>query len=201
MSTPEAGNTLSIPAYTPDADSALQEITWSQSLRTKKANYYIVKAKNITQNQADVLLYIQDTFYKDESSPTHLSKLPDAKKEGGALLPPYPLLSQPNPPTPPSHPIPSHPILTPLFPDLDNFILPINDKFQYGQKNAQGENRWLVLHDKDNKLYQHRFIVATVQGHAAEWAKTLANSFGAGELASQVTSIGKSFVGHYLHTF
>ncbi|VBB81971.1 Putative protein of unknown function [Podospora comata] len=165
MSTPEAGNILSIPAYTPDADSALQEITWSQSLRTKKANYYIVKAKNITQNQADVLLYIQDTFYKDESSPTHLSKLPDAKKEG------------------------------------DNFIVTINDKFQYGQKNAQGENRWLVLHDKDNKLYQHRFIVATVQGHAAEWAKTLANSFGAGELASQVTSIGKSFVGHYLHTF
>ena len=44
-------------------------------------------------------------------------------------------------------------------------------------------------------------MTTTVQGNAADWAKTLANSFGAGDLASQVTDLGKRFVGDYLHTF
>lgn len=26
--------------------------------------------------------------------------------------------------------------------------------FQYGQKNTEGEKRWVVLHDKSNKIFQ-----------------------------------------------
>jgi hypothetical protein len=48
---------------------------------------------------------------------------------------------------------------------------------------------------------QHRFLVTTIQGKAADWAKTLANEFGAGETANNVSKIGKDYVGNYLHTY
>jgi hypothetical protein len=44
-------------------------------------------------------------------------------------------------------------------------------------------------------------MVTTVQGKAAGWAKDLAKSFGAGEIADTVTKLGNSFVGDYLKTF
>lgn len=44
---------------------------------------------------------------------------------------------------------------------LDNFkgklsgnTFSVDDGFQYGQKNAQGEGRWLAYHDKSQKAYQ-----------------------------------------------
>ncbi|KAK0743965.1 hypothetical protein B0T18DRAFT_431137 [Schizothecium vesticola] len=165
MSVPEAGNTLSIPAYTPKAEDATVELEWSQTFKTREATYYIVCAKNASKGNADVMLFVQDRFYKDESSPDYIGKIPGVTKNG------------------------------------DSFTVTINDRFQYGQKNKEGEKRWVVLHDKGNKMYQHRFMTTTVQGNAAEWAKTLANSFGAGDLASQVSDLGKRFVGDYLHTF
>ncbi|KAK0717461.1 hypothetical protein B0T26DRAFT_709965 [Lasiosphaeria miniovina] len=164
-SIPEAGNTLSIPTYTAEAEKAVQDLSWSQSFQTKTGRYYIVKAKNVTKAGDDVLLYVQDRFYKDEASADYIGKLPGARKEGG------------------------------------HFIVTINDRFQYGQKNKEGENRWVALHDKNNKPYQHRFIVLTIQGKAADWAKTLAKTFGASELAETVSRLGSSFVGDYLHTF
>ncbi|UPK92699.1 hypothetical protein LCI18_003634 [Fusarium solani-melongenae] len=64
----------------------------------------------------------------------------------------------------------------------DNWVVPITDRFQYDQKN-------------------HRFLITTIKGTAAEWAKTLANSVGAGELADTIDKLGISFVGGFLKTF
>jgi hypothetical protein len=83
MSIPEAGNILSIPVYTVDSEQAALEISWSQNLRTKTAKYYLVKAKNQSQGNADVLLYVQDRFYNDAGSNEFVGKLPGAKTEGG----------------------------------------------------------------------------------------------------------------------
>ena len=44
-------------------------------------------------------------------------------------------------------------------------------------------------------------MVVTIQGHAAEWAKSLANTVGAGEIANQVMKVGNNFIGDYLHNF
>ena len=44
-------------------------------------------------------------------------------------------------------------------------------------------------------------MVTTIQGNVAEWAKVLAKSFGAGEIADNVSKLGNSFIGDYLHTF
>ncbi|KAF4948041.1 hypothetical protein FGADI_9932 [Fusarium gaditjirri] len=83
----------------------------------------------------------------------------------------------------------------------NSWVVSINDRFQYGQKNKNGDGRWVCLHDRDNKPYQHRFMIVTVQGKLSEAAKTLAKSFGAGEIADQVMKLGNSFIGDYLHTF
>ncbi|KAJ7714869.1 hypothetical protein B0H16DRAFT_1701915 [Mycena metata] len=163
-SVPQTGDIIVVPAYAGD-DSATVEVQWQQTFRSKSATYYIVKAKNQSQGNADILLYIQDRFYKDESSGDFIGKLLGCKKEDG------------------------------------RYIVTLNDRFQYGQKNKNGDERWVCLHDKDNKIFQHRFLVTTVQGKAADWAKTLANGFGAGEIAANVHKLGGSFVGDYLHTF
>lgn len=34
------------------------------------------------------------------------------------------------------------------------WVVEISDRFQYGQKNKNGDGRWVALHDKDNKPYQ-----------------------------------------------
>ncbi|KAE9363323.1 hypothetical protein N431DRAFT_475480 [Stipitochalara longipes BDJ] len=165
MSTPQKNDTIAVPIYTQEADSALNDISWSQRFSTKTAKYYTVKAQNITRNNSNVLLFIQDRFYKDENSADFIGKIPGVKKEDG------------------------------------KWIITITDHFQYGQKNATGENRFIVLHDENNKLYQHRFLVTTIQGKAADWAKILADQFGASVIANNVNEAGRNFVGDYLHTY
>lgn len=86
MSIPEVNDVLCLEAYKPEeSDSAVFEISWSQSLRTRSATYYVVKAKNTTKGNADVLLYIQDRFYKDPSSPDYIGNIPGVQREGGRL--------------------------------------------------------------------------------------------------------------------
>ncbi|KAF4467735.1 hypothetical protein FALBO_5387 [Fusarium albosuccineum] len=165
MSYPEKGNVLTIPAWTPESEQAVLEISWSQSFRTRSARYYIIRAQNQSRGNVDVLVYVQDRFYKEEASNDYIGRLPGARKEG------------------------------------NTWVVTISDRFQYGQKNKNGDGRWVALHDKDNKPYQHRFMVTTIQGQAAEWAKTLAKSFGAGEIADAVSKLGNNFIGDYLHTF
>lgn len=82
MSIPESGNTLIIPAYTAESEKAVQELQWSQSFRTRTARYYIVRATNQSKGNVDVLLYIQDRFYKDEGNGDYIGKIPGARKEG-----------------------------------------------------------------------------------------------------------------------
>ncbi|KAG8668248.1 hypothetical protein FPOAC2_07538 [Fusarium poae] len=165
MSIPTKGDVISVPAYTPEAEQNAMEIQWSQSFRTRTARYYLVNARNQSKGGVDVLMYIQDRFYKDSNSNEFIGRLPGARQEG------------------------------------NNWVVEINDRFQYGQKNKTGEGRWVALHDKDNKPYQHRFMIVTIQGRLTETAKNLAKSFGAGEIADQVSKLGNNFIGDYLHTF
>ncbi|RKK68956.1 hypothetical protein BFJ69_g13131 [Fusarium oxysporum] len=165
MSFPTKGDLLSVPAYTAEAEQNAVEISWSQSFRTRTARYYIVNAQNQSKGNTNVLMYIQDRYYKDSNSNEYIGKLPGARQEG------------------------------------NSWIVSITDRFQYGQKNKNGDGRWVALHDKDNKPYQHRFIIVTIQGKLTEAAKNLARSFGAGEIAEQVSKLGGSYIGDYLHTF
>ncbi|EXL41941.1 hypothetical protein FOCG_15304 [Fusarium oxysporum f. sp. radicis-lycopersici 26381] len=165
MSFPTKGDLLSVPAYTAEAEQNAVEISWSQSFRTRTARYYIVNAQNQSKGNTNVLMYIQDRYYKDSNSNEYIGKLPDARQEG------------------------------------NSWIVSITDRFQYGQKNKNGDGRWVALHDKDNKPYQHRFMIVTIQGKLTEAAKNLARSFGAGEIAEQVSKLGGSYIGDYLHTF
>ncbi|KAF5265424.1 hypothetical protein IWW34DRAFT_694149 [Fusarium oxysporum f. sp. albedinis] len=165
MSFPTKGDLLSVPAYTAEAEQNAVEISWSQSFRTRTARYYIVNAQNQSKGNTNVLMYIQDRYYKDSNSNEYIGKLPGARQEG------------------------------------NSWIVSITDRFQYGQKNKNGDGRWVALHDKDNKPYQHRFMIVTIQGKLTEAAKNLARSFGAGEIAEQVSKLGGSYIGDYLHTF
>ncbi|KAG5801708.1 hypothetical protein H9Q74_013914 [Fusarium xylarioides] len=84
----------------------------------------------------------------------------------------------------------------------NSWVVSISDRFQYGQKNKNSDGRWIALHDKDNKPYQHRFMIVTTQAqNLSAVAKKLAGSIGAGEIAEQVSKLGDGYIGDYLHTF
>jgi hypothetical protein len=84
MAAPELNDVLRFEAYKgEESDSASIEISWSQTLKSRSATYYILNAKNTSKGNADTILYIQKPIYVDEGSPDFLGKIPGAKKEGG----------------------------------------------------------------------------------------------------------------------
>lgn len=85
---------------------------------------------------------------------------------------------------------------------IEGYKLRIDSNMQYGQKNIQGELRFLVYHDKDRKPYQHRFIETALGSAAAGKAQEVAKQFlGEGGIAGSVADLAKNFVGDYLRSF
>ncbi|THU81252.1 hypothetical protein K435DRAFT_629348, partial [Dendrothele bispora CBS 962.96] len=77
----------------------------------------------------------------------------------------------------------------------------ITEKFQYGQKNAQGDFRFVVYHDTSRKPYQHRFIETTLLAKGGDIAVKLAKAFGYDQVGTSVSDFLKGFIGDYLHNF
>ncbi|KAK7447736.1 hypothetical protein VKT23_013992 [Stygiomarasmius scandens] len=77
----------------------------------------------------------------------------------------------------------------------------VTDKFQYGQKNAQGDFRFVVYHDTSRKPYQHRFIETTLLAKGGDIALKLAKGFGYEGVGTSVADFAKCFVGDYLRNF
>ncbi|KAH6919078.1 hypothetical protein BKA70DRAFT_1214830 [Coprinopsis sp. MPI-PUGE-AT-0042] len=80
-----------------------------------------------------------------------------------------------------------------------NYTIVVDKTFQYGQKNQQGEGRWLVFHDTTRNPFQHRFIQGALQAGAAK-ATEIARIFGFA--AADVLLKGmEGFFGHPLRSF
>ncbi|KAJ7878046.1 hypothetical protein B0H13DRAFT_2346835 [Mycena leptocephala] len=79
----------------------------------------------------------------------------------------------------------------------EGYKLKVNDRLQYGQKNAQGELRFIVYHDKERKPYQVDRCWFCDGRQGAEMAK----AFGVGAAGDQIMDHLKAIVGDYLHTF
>ncbi|THU81246.1 hypothetical protein K435DRAFT_693973, partial [Dendrothele bispora CBS 962.96] len=77
----------------------------------------------------------------------------------------------------------------------------ITEKFQYGQKNAQGDFRFIVYHDTSRKPYRHRFIETTLLAKGGDIAVKLAKAFGYDQVGTSVSDFLKTFLGDYLHKF
>jgi hypothetical protein len=101
-----------------------------------------------------------------------------------------------------------------------NVELTINDAFQYGQKNAAGEKRFVVYHNKENKPYQvcsllissltcpaeryfvqHRFIETSLASVGNKVVQQMAAALGYSQIAGGVGDLVKMFAGDYLKTF
>ncbi|RGP71721.1 hypothetical protein FLONG3_7025 [Fusarium longipes] len=80
----------------------------------------------------------------------------------------------------------------------DNWVVPISDRFQYGQQDANGEHRFLVLHGKVNKIFQVRGFFSI---NAAEWAQKLAKPVTREDFINQISSPGRKFGAQYLKNF
>ncbi|KAK0724938.1 hypothetical protein B0H67DRAFT_641415 [Lasiosphaeris hirsuta] len=87
----------------------------------------------------------------------------------------------------------------------EGYVLKVDSKIQYGQKNAEGVNRFLVFHDKERKPFQHRFIETAVLSTLAKSGEAAAAGvlakFGLTGTASAVADLAKAYIGDYLRTF
>ncbi|KAI0043020.1 hypothetical protein FA95DRAFT_1563758 [Auriscalpium vulgare] len=85
--------------------------------------------------------------------------------------------------------------------DLNTYEVTIDDTFQYGQKKYDGEQRFVVLHDKARTPHQDRFLETSLASEAAGQAIRVAASMGYGSVAEALNNVGKSVFGMDLHTF
>ncbi|KAJ7779478.1 hypothetical protein DFH07DRAFT_950539 [Mycena maculata] len=85
--------------------------------------------------------------------------------------------------------------------DGEGYKLKVNDRLQYGQKNTEGELRFIVYHDKERKPYQHRFIETAVGSATEGKTREMAKAFGFGAAGDQIMDHLKAIVGDYLNTF
>ncbi|KAF8144189.1 hypothetical protein K438DRAFT_1783062 [Mycena galopus ATCC 62051] len=85
--------------------------------------------------------------------------------------------------------------------DGEGYKMKVDNKLQYGQKNAQGELRFVVYHDEERKPYQHRFMETALGSAGAEKAKKIAEAMGVGAIGNTVNDLAQAFVGDYMHTF
>lgn len=83
----------------------------------------------------------------------------------------------------------------------EGYKLQIGSSLQYGQKNTQGDMRFVVYHDKERKPYQHRFIETALGSTAAKQAKAVAEKLGQGSIAGDISRLAANFVGDFLKTF
>ncbi|KAL9076213.1 MAG: hypothetical protein Q9157_003748 [Trypethelium eluteriae] len=89
-------------------------------------------------------------------------------------------------------------------PNSDNELraFTVDNDFQYGQADSKGTHRFLVLHDKEQKPYQHRFV-------NSRWVKAGNLSlglldkagFGSRDGLDLVSEQGRNYFGDYLHNF
>ncbi|KIP02364.1 hypothetical protein PHLGIDRAFT_37922 [Phlebiopsis gigantea 11061_1 CR5-6] len=81
------------------------------------------------------------------------------------------------------------------------YELTVDDKCQYGQKNKEGEMRFVVYHDKGRKPYQHRFIETSFGSLAGNVAAKIAGALGYGGIGDIAKTLSGNYLGDYLHTF
>lgn len=67
----------------------------------------------------------------------------------------------------------------------DFYELKVDDKVRYGQKNAQGEARFIVYHDTSRNPYQHRFMNPALRTVALGLGQAVAAIFGVPGILSQ----------------
>ncbi|EHK96135.1 hypothetical protein GLAREA_07230 [Glarea lozoyensis ATCC 20868] len=76
------------------------------------------------------------------------------------------------------------------------FKLTVDDGYVYGQQKG-GKNRFLVYHDKDRPIFQHRFVEGTMVAISKQ-ATDISAKLGYGEV-KMVSSILSGIVGNKLH--
>lgn len=100
------------------------------------------------------------------------------------------------------------------FAPQSNYKVTVNDDFQYGQDDAGNPQvRFLVFHDKSNKMYQHRFMQTTAFGSVMSKISDVAEESNGvismipsvgpmiNGIISKVTDMGKAYIGDNLRNF
>ncbi|KAK4701372.1 hypothetical protein P7C70_g4863, partial [Phenoliferia sp. Uapishka_3] len=158
----------------------LLPLEWSQRLTTHRESYYAVKATNTSQNNVTLPMFVQKDWFDDMDNGNSIER--HSSRDGGSDFERHILHSNADDPM------------------LDFISFTVDSKFQYGQKNGEGDLRFVVYHDRERKIYQHRFV-ASLLARCANDAKDVADWFGAGDVAGAVNDLARNFVGDYLHNF
>ncbi|KAF9047940.1 hypothetical protein BJ165DRAFT_1403561 [Panaeolus papilionaceus] len=177
--TVEAGNEIIIPLF---------DVTWSQNLATRNADYYVVTAHNIITG-IRFPFFIAAEYYNPstQANSNHITRV--GSLVPGGRRPRYSVLT-------------GYSLRYPLKYPAEGYKLKVNNILQYGQKNVAGEGRFVVYHDKQRRPYQHRFTDAAADSAPGTVAQEVVKFFGYAPIDDPIRIMGRcSIVGDYLHTF
>lgn len=152
----EAGNKILVPFFSAESAESIVHIKWSQNLVTRNADYYSLVADNITTGEFSSVLRQFGTAFKMCIIQAHRSY---------SLLLPSTIRTAPKPiPTISPKLVSSWKAVSafnlPYFHSIlwlvsaEGYKLNVDSRLQYGQKNANGELRFIVFHDQERKPYQ-----------------------------------------------
>ncbi|KAH7563558.1 hypothetical protein BM1_00605 [Bipolaris maydis] len=82
----------------------------------------------------------------------------------------------------------------------DAFTITVDDSFQYGQKNKQGEGRFLVFHDKSRNPFQWRFV-STLYSKLGNGALAIINLAPIPDGVKDIAKYFSGLIGDPLHNF
>ncbi|KAJ6475585.1 hypothetical protein C8R45DRAFT_1102861 [Mycena sanguinolenta] len=142
----ESGHEILVPVFGADCAESLVHIHWQQDFAQRKADYYALTVDNITTGET-VPFFIAAEYYKNSTKANahHITKVAELVDGALALHRYFPLCYDP--------------ILTSL---AEGYKMKVDNKLQYGQKNAEGELRFVVYHDQEHKPYQVSVVAITV---------------------------------------
>lgn len=199
MAPPEAGNQILIPLFDAETLGKPSTVQWSQNLSTRTADCYALLADNITTRERNPLFIAVELYQSSNTAnPRHITRVGELVSGGKYLI-----FNQSLPSFIISIPFSSTLVSfrTHIYIYIEGYKLTIDSSFQYDQKNARGDLRFLVYHDKERRPYQHCFVGTALGSAVAGKTKQVAEALGKEDIANDVSAIAKNFVGDYLRNF
>ncbi|KAG8794864.1 hypothetical protein FRC12_020721 [Ceratobasidium sp. 428] len=82
----------------------------------------------------------------------------------------------------------------------DTVAFEVTEEWQYGQSDKTGADRFVVLHNQENKPYQHRFA-ANLLAKLDNLVHDALCAAGHADIADKLENITETFFGEYLHSY
>ena len=86
MAPPQNGHELIIPLFNAESLGTPSTVTWSQNWSTRKADYYALKARNVTTNEESPIFIAVELYGNPSTNAKHVTRIGQLVEGGESSL-------------------------------------------------------------------------------------------------------------------